>query len=87
MTEFRTTPTCRTHSVPGTRTAIRCKVCNTIILSIQRHDFVECDCVENPIFVDGGGDYLRIGGDPAKVETIPLKTGRQVRCKPDRILG
>jgi len=80
-----TIPTCK-HSVPGMRTAVRCKVCTTIIFSINRHDFVECDCKENSIFVDGGGDYMRMGGDPAKMETVTLKTGRRVRCKPDSLL-
>ena len=43
------------------RNAVRCKLCNTIIESKHRHDFVSCEC--GNIFVDGGLDYLRRGGD------------------------
>lgn len=39
----------------------RCKKCNDIIESKYRHDFVSCKC--GAIFVDGGNDYFRAGGD------------------------
>lgn len=42
-------------------TAIRCKMCNTVLISKFRHDFRRCDC-PNHTFVDGGEDYLRYGG-------------------------
>ena len=39
----------------------RCKLCNDIIESTHRHDFVRCKCGE--IFVDGGLEYLRRGAN------------------------
>jgi hypothetical protein len=39
----------------------QCGVCKDIIESKHRHDFVYCKC--GAIFVDGGKDYLRRGGD------------------------
>lgn len=43
------------------RNAARCSKCKDIIESTHRHDFVQCTCAT--IFVDGGLDYLRRGGD------------------------
>lgn len=40
---------------------IRCKKCGDIIESTYRHDFVQCSC--GACFVDGGHDYMRVGGD------------------------
>lgn len=37
----------------------QCALCNDVIESIHRHDFVGCKCGE--IFVDGGKSYLRRG--------------------------
>lgn len=39
----------------------QCKNCAQIIESHHRHDFVYCKC--GAIFVDGGKEYLRRGGD------------------------
>lgn len=41
--------------------AIRCIMCDTVLVSKHRHDFQRCDC-PNRTFVDGGQDYLRYGG-------------------------
>jgi len=41
--------------------ALRCKVCNKIILSSSVHDYVKCGC-ENEAMVDGGLDYFKRGG-------------------------
>ena len=43
---------------------IKCNVCDKIIESVHRHDFVVCDCYiesggEEGCAVDGGKDYLR----------------------------
>jgi len=38
----------------------QCAKCNDIIESVDRHDFRWCSC--HTIFVDGGKDYLRRGG-------------------------
>ena len=39
----------------------QCLKCGEIIESKLKHDFVWCDC--GTIFVDGGRNYLRRGGD------------------------
>ena len=39
----------------------QCKKCKDIIESYDRHDFKYCKC--RAIFVDGGRDYLRRGGE------------------------
>lgn len=43
------------------RNIAKCKKCGDIIESKHRHDFVLCSC--GAIFVDGGHDYIRRGGD------------------------
>jgi hypothetical protein len=40
---------------------VKCLKCNDIIDSTHRHDFVWCSC--GNIFIDGGNDYLRCGGN------------------------
>lgn len=45
-----------------------CIRCNDIIESVHRHDFVTCKC--GAIFVDGGHDYLRRGGDLDNIEEL-----------------
>ena len=42
-------------------TKIKCFNCGTVLESRFRHDFQECEC-ENQTYVDGGNDYLRVGG-------------------------
>jgi len=44
------------------RNRAKCALCREIIESHHRHDFVQCKC--RAIFVDGGKDYLRRGGEP-----------------------
>lgn len=44
------------------RNLAKCKNCGDIIESKSRHDFQICSC--GSIFVDGGTDYIRRGGDP-----------------------
>jgi len=43
------------------RNRAKCKLCREIIESKFRHDFVQCKC--RAIFVDGGTDYIRRGGE------------------------
>lgn len=43
------------------RNRARCRKCGDVIESKSRHDFVWCKC--KAIFVDGGPDYERAGGD------------------------
>lgn len=52
----------------------RCKVCNTVIESKHRYDFVMCKC--ESIFVDGGNDYWRSGGMPENFERIYEELGK-----------
>lgn len=40
---------------------VKCKKCNLVLESLSVHDFKMCSC-ENKTFVDGGTDYLRLGG-------------------------
>ncbi len=47
---------------------IQCRNCKDIIQSLSRHDFNVCSCFTNSenntgIFIDGGDDYMRVGGD------------------------
>ena len=40
---------------------VECLKCGDIIQSNYQHDFKYCKC--RAVFVDGGNDYLRIGGN------------------------
>lgn len=51
-----------------TRNAARCRKCDTVVESTYRHDFVSCKC--GAIFVDGGREYLRAGGNPEDFESL-----------------
>ena len=44
-----------------TKNAIKCLKCGDIIESTHRHDWVQCSC--GACYVDGGHDYMRIGGN------------------------
>ncbi len=58
--------------------AVKCLKCHRILVSVHRHDFIQCDCKENPIFIDGGtellggGWYWRNGGDPRQSVGVPI---------------
>ena len=52
------------------RNAARCRKCGTTVESRHRHDFVVCNC--GAIFVDGGTEYLRAGGDAADFESLAV---------------
>ena len=43
------------------RNRAKCAKCGDIIESTYRHEFVSCKC--GAIFVDGGNDYWRYGGE------------------------
>ena len=51
------------------RNIAECRLCHTVIESKSVHDFQSCKC--GAIFVDGGHDYYRRGGDPKNF--IPVK--------------
>lgn len=46
----------------GAGRPVRCRGCGDVIQSKYRHDFVRCEC--GAIYIDGGSDYTRCGGDP-----------------------
>lgn len=48
-----------------TKNCAQCLLCGDIIESKDRHDFVSCSC--DAIFIDGGLDYRRMGGNPAYI--------------------
>ena len=50
------------------RNRVKCKKCGATIESRYTHDFVECEC--RSVFVDGGLDYMRIGGEPDEIEDL-----------------
>jgi len=55
--------------------------CGELLECKHRHDFRRCSC-ENETFVDGGDDYLRIGGkDLAKIEIFE-EEGGEIKRKP-----
>ena len=56
------------------KNAIRCVECGKVLESKHRHDFVSCGCPNNT-FVDGGGDYRRMGGKLlSRIEVYDVKT-------------
>lgn len=53
-----------------TKNSVKCLVCNTILESKHRHDFVLCPC-PNQTFNDGGLSYNRVGGkDLSLIENL-----------------
>lgn len=42
---------------------IKCRYCRDVIISEHRHDFNRCKC--GAVYVDGGKDYLKRGGEPS----------------------
>ncbi len=40
---------------------VRCAKCNDSVYSNSRHDLVTCKC--GAVFIDGGFDYRRLGGN------------------------
>ena len=59
-------------------TKLRCLNCDQIIESKSVHDFVECDCEDEKLrhFLDGGDEYIRVGGDP-NYEILPEEKERK----------
>lgn len=56
------------------RNAAKCNKCGDVIQSVSRHDFVECQC--GSIFVDGGNEYMRAGGDKKDIEFLYVSTNK-----------
>ncbi len=45
---------------------MRCRACGMTLVSLHRHDLRQCGCPQDT-FVDGGSDYLRIGGQDLRM--------------------
>jgi len=56
-----------------TRNRARCRKCDTIIESFSVHDFKYCKC--RAIFVDGGREYARRGGELENCEELSEGNG------------
>ena len=48
----------------------KCLKCGDIIESYNRHDFKWCSC--RAIFVDGGHEYIRRGGEMKDIEELSV---------------
>lgn len=48
----------------------KCRVCGTTVESVSRHHLCFCDC--GKIFVDGGQEYLRRGGNLQDIEELSV---------------
>lgn len=56
---------------------IKCMACGEILESKHRHDYVVCSC-QNHTMIDGGDEYLRLGGkDLSKIFIIEVN-GKEV---------
>lgn len=51
-----------------TKNSAQCLLCNDILESRHRHDFQRCKC--GAVFVDGGKDYCRRGGEPSAIKEL-----------------
>lgn len=51
---------------------ILCKKCNYVLMSYSRHDYIKCKC--GACFLDGGLDYVRIGGDLNAVTDMSVRS-------------
>jgi hypothetical protein len=57
---------------------IKCLNCGKTIESTHRHRFKECSC--GNIFVEGGDDYLRFGGNIKNRESyLFIKDGKEIK--------
>ena len=53
-----------------TKNSVKCLICNTILESKYRHNYVQCSC-PNQTFTDGGLSYNRVGGkDLSLIENL-----------------
>jgi len=53
-----------------TKNSVKCLICNTILESKYRHNYVQCSC-PNQTFADGGLEYHRGGGkDLSLIENL-----------------
>ena len=50
------------------KNAVRCRKCGDRIVSTHVHDWVRCKC--GAIYIDGGNEYWRAGGNPEDFEQL-----------------
>lgn len=55
-------------------TKLKCAICSDIIESKFRHNLVTCKC--GAIFVDGGDEYTRTGGEDYNILMIDKEDGK-----------
>lgn len=58
----------------GIKYGIKCTKCGTRLYSTHTHDFKYCKC--GAIFIDGGDDYMRYGGDANAIKPIKKKVNK-----------
>lgn len=59
---------------------IQCQSCGDVIWSRHAHDFRRCSC--EAIFIDGGREYLRCGGNAENIVMVTIvKTKAQLTKK------
>lgn len=57
---------------------IKCLKCGKVIESTYRHHFKECSC--RNVWVDGGSDYLRFGGNlKDKKSYLFIRDGKEIK--------
>lgn len=59
-------------------TAIKCKICNDVVWSRDRHDCHSCKC--GKVAIDGGRDYTRILGDKDDYEIKTIIVKKPKKC-------
>lgn len=52
------------------KNSIQCLKCNTVLVSRYRHDFQRCPC--GSVFIDGGLDYQRAGGNSEDIRDLSV---------------
>jgi len=58
-------------------TGIQCQACGEIVVSLHRHDWRSCKC--GKVFIDGGRDYVRYGGDAENIKSVTVRLSRGCR--------
>jgi hypothetical protein len=56
---------------------LQCLDCGEIVVSLHRHDWRSCKC--GKVFIDGGRDYVRYGGDAQNMKHVTVRLSRGCR--------
>ena len=65
--------------------AIGCRKCKTVAVSTHRHDCQSCAC--EAVFVDGGHEYTRYGGDPKDYITLAVTAPNTAQSQINSLLS